>query len=91
MGSQESIYFPTDILYHAVASLAWVHGFDGTHKFLEEGSRTHKFRRSYVLSFVHDAISMGSVGSTEPIHFFGTHKLKFLTTPLTVIRSVGIF
>ena len=46
----------------AVASLAWVHGFDGTHKFLEEGSRTHKFLRSYVLSFVHGAISMGSVG-----------------------------
>ncbi len=65
-----------------MASLAWVRGFDGTHKFLEEGSRTHKFLRSYVLSFGYGAISMGSVGSTEPINFFGTHKLKFLTTPL---------
>ena len=52
-----------------MASLAWIRGFDGTHKFLEEGSRTHEFLRSYVLSFVHGAISMSSVGSTEPIDF----------------------
>ena len=32
---------------------------------------------------------MGSMGSTEPIIFFGTHKLKFLMTPLfLVVESI---